>query len=369
VNRRHIHALGLVWLATFSQATNATDPPITDALHPPFDVAAARAHHGTTPTAFTCPAVPPPVRDLTFGGFYEADSGSSVIDAEAERRYKEAAKPFDDYQKKIAKMSDHYVASNPPQAAAAKCVLAWLDDWGRARAILGKMSAQGGFVRKWGLGVIAVAYLKVRGEPTLDGGIKEGVKIWIRRLAETVRHDYSTNTDRSSRRNNHLYWAAWSVMAAAVALDDHEMFDWSVGRYRFATVQIEDDGTLPLEMVRRSKALHYHLYSIPPLVLIAETGARNGLDLYAEQGGALHRLIGRTVAGLDDPSFFAARSGYEQQWGGTLNAAKLAWMEPYYARFKDRTMIKWIRKFRPLGHTRQGGDQTLLFGTKKLTAE
>jgi poly(beta-D-mannuronate) lyase len=364
VNKRHIHILGLVWLAMFSQAPSAADP-----LRPPFDVAAARAHHGSAPRAFTCPAVPPPVSDLTFGGFYEADSGSSVVDAEAERRYKEDAKPFDDYQKKIAKMSDQYVAGDPPQVAVARCVLTWLGDWARARAILGIMSAQGGFVRKWGLGVIAVAYLKVRGEPTLDGGNKKGVKIWIRRLARTVRAEYSTGTERSSRRNNHLYWAAWSVMAAAVALDDSDLFDWSVGRYRFAIDQIEDDGTLPLEMARRSKALHYHLYSIPPLVLIAETGARNGIDLYAEQGGALHRLIGRTVAGLDDPSFFAARSGYEQRWGGTLNAAKLAWMEPYYARFKDPAVVKWIRRFRPLGHTRQGGDLTLLFGRKKLVVE
>jgi len=92
VNKRHIHALGLVWFVTLSQATSAANPPIADTLHPPFDVAAARAHHGTAPTAFTCPAVPPPVRNLTFGGFYETDSGSSVVDTEAERRYKEAAK-------------------------------------------------------------------------------------------------------------------------------------------------------------------------------------------------------------------------------------------------------------------------------------
>ena len=264
MNKRHIHALGLVWFVTLSQATSAANPPIADTLHPPFDVSAARAQHGTAPTAFTCPAVPPPVHNLTFGGFYETDSGSSVVDTEAERRYKEAAKPFNDYQKKIAKMSDQYVASNPPQSAAAKCVLAWLEYWGQARAILGKMSAQGSFVRKWGLGIIAVAYLKVRGEPTLDGVTKEGVENWIHRLAQTVRDEYSTGIERSSRRNNHLYWAAWSVMADAVALDDQETFDWSVGRYRFAMDQIEDDGTLPLEMAQRSKALHYHLYSIRP---------------------------------------------------------------------------------------------------------
>ena len=366
MNKRHVYAMGFACLVSLSEAASAAGAPLADPLRPPFDVTAARARHGSAPTTFACPAVLSPVRDLTFGGFYEPDSGSSVIDAEAERRYKEAAKPFDDFQKKIAEMSDRHVASNPPQAAVARCVLRWLDRWALARAILGQMSPQGGFVRKWGLGVIATAYLKVRDEPTLDSDAKRRVEDWIRRLAQAVRTEYSTDTEKTSRRNNHLYWAAWSVMAAAVALDDREIFGWSVGRYRFALDQIEDDGTLPLEMARRAKALHYHLYSIPPLVLIAETGAANGLDLYAERGGALHRLIGRTVAGLDDPSFFAARSGHEQQWGGTLNAAKVAWMEPYFARFKDAELVVWIRRLRPLRDTRQGGNLTVLYGVKDL---
>jgi hypothetical protein len=44
-------------------------------------------------------------------------------------------------------------------------------------------------------------------------------------------------------------------------------------------------------------------------------------------------------------------------------------MEPYCARFKERAMIKWMRDFRSLAHTRQGGDLSLLYGVKELAAE
>ena len=59
-------------------------------------------------------------------------------------------------------------------------------------------------------------------EPTLDSDAKGRVKDWIRSLAQVVRVDYSTDTEKTSRRNNHLYWAPWSVMAAALALNDRE---------------------------------------------------------------------------------------------------------------------------------------------------
>ena len=47
----------------------------------------------------------------------------------------------------------------------------------------------------------------------------------------------------------------------------------------------------------------------------------------------------------------------------------VAWMEPYYGRFRDPTLIKCMRKFRLLKHTRQGGNLTLLFGVKEMTVE
>lgn len=336
-------------------------------LKPPFDVAKRRAMLGTRVEGFSCLPPPPPVRDLDFSGFY-ADSGrgSSVVDPGAKNAYDRATHPITQYENTITQMSDLYVHSNPPKGAVAACVLDWLHAWARHEAMLGRATQQGGFIRKWGLAPVSASYLKVRDDASLDSTKKRVVELWIGHWVSVVRSDYSNGIDRTSRRNNHLYWAAWSVMLAAVILDDPSLHDWAVDSYRFAVTQIQPDGTLPLELARKSKALHYHLFSIAPLVLIAETADRNGADLYGLGSGGLHRLVRRAVAGLDDPAYFRRLTGAEQDWVGELDGSMLAWMEPYYARFRDLALEKWIGRFRPMKNRRLGGDTTLLFGLRDL---
>jgi hypothetical protein len=58
-------------------------------------------------------------------------------------------------------------------------------------------------------------------------------------------------------------------MAASVALNRQDLFNWSVKEYRIAAGQIEADGTLPNERQRRERAAAYHNYALQPLVMIA----------------------------------------------------------------------------------------------------
>ena len=102
-------------------------------------------------------------------------------------------------------------------------------------------------------------------------------------------------------KNNHLYWAGIELAAIGVAGDNRADFDWAVAAYDAGVGQIQPNGMLPLELARGSKALHYHLYALAPLVLLAEFGEVNNLDLYAHANGALHRLVSVSVAGLSDP--------------------------------------------------------------------
>ena len=82
----------------------------------------------------------------------------------------------------------------------------------------------------------------------------------------------------------------------------------------------------------------------------------------------MKRLINRTVSGLADSAWFAEKTGKTQSWVGRLNGGKLAWMEPYYARFRDPALLPWINRFRPMKNRRVGGNATLLYGaTEKLT--
>jgi poly(beta-D-mannuronate) lyase len=138
------------------------------------------------------------------------------------------------------------------------------------------------------------------------------------------------------------------------------------GGYRAAAAQIRADGTLPLELVRKSKARHYHLFALTPLVLIAEAGARNDLDLYGERGGAIHRLVGRVVESLDDPGDFERLTGAKQDWVGAFGGGSLVWMEPYFSRFRDPRLAPWLARFRPMRHPWFGGDATLCFGSPIL---
>ena len=334
------------------------------ALNPPFDVESARAAHGAAAGSVHCKAPPKPQRDLEFAGVYKRGTNSSVVDKQSANAYRTARKTVDDFKKGVIRTSDLYVASKPAKGDLASCVLTWLDTWAKSGAMLGSVSQQGGYVRKWTLGTVSMAYLKVRDAESLDAAKKERVVAWIRDWAAIVREDYSTGMERGSRNNNHSYWAGWSLMAAGIVLNDRSHFDWARERYRNGLAQLEDDGTLPLEMDRRTRALHYHLFSIPPLVMIAETAARNGVDLYGTLDGAIHRLIRRALSGIDDPSYFANKSGYKQAWGGKFNASKMAWGAVYQARFPMPTLKRLLDRFGRIYDTRLGGNMTVLFAPR-----
>src|SRR6202034_1716551 len=97
---------------------------------------------------------------------------------------------------------------------------------------------------------------------------------------------------------------------------------------------IKADGTLPMELARRQKALEYTNYALAPLVMAAELAALRGEDWYGRDNGAIHRLAARVLSGLRDPKSFAALAGepaVDVPRGGSLS-----WLAVYRVRFPDR---------------------------------
>ena len=99
-------------------------------------------------------------------------------------------------------------------------------------------------------------------------------------------------------------------------------------------------------------------------MLTAELAARNGVDLYADNDGALTRLVTRTIAGFTDDSFFAKATNVKQDRSSSSKGSHVAWLEPYYARTGDAVAAPIIRKFRSMSERRLGGDMTLLYGVE-----
>lgn len=311
---------------------------------------------------YECGPVPAPVTRLKSISKYDQDDPSrSKIDPRAEAELREENQPVTDFVRGLTKATDELLLDPINGGARAACAWSWMAAWAQADALRGPNVAEA--TRKWELGTIASSVLKLRGSGIVpDAAQQNAVQAWIGRLAENVRDDYSRGTNLPSRRNNHLYWAAWAVTASAIVVDDTALFDWGLERYHYALGQIEPDGHLPLETARGDRALGYHSFALLPLVMIAEAGEANDRALYQAQEGRLLRLAGFLLDNYQNPQAMDRLAGRKQDLQEGLNPRSMAWLEPYYARTRDPRALPWIARSRPLAHRSAGGNLTAMFG-------
>jgi hypothetical protein len=78
--------------------------------------------------------------------------------------------------------------------------------------------------------------------------------------------------------------------------------------------EMNPDGSLPREMLRGSRRMHYQNYAALYLVFIAELLERQGYPIYdmTVDGRSLHRIIDYTLDALDDPEAYAREAGENQ---------------------------------------------------------
>ena len=284
-------------------------------------------------TGVACPNPPVLARDIETLSFY-TDSAHSVPDPARYAAYRAAVKPLNDAARRIAELADAYRAKG--DAAAARCVADWLARFAEGEALTGKMSSnQAYYVQGWTLGAFALDWLKVRRAPGISAKALAVVPSWLARVAALNRTYYDGRDQKVDGRNNHRYWAGAASMASGIAADRRDAFDWGVQSMRVGLAQVDREGALPLEMARRAKALHYHLFALAPLVTMAELAAANHIDAYRENDGALHRLAQRALLGVDDPAFFAERSGIAQE-DVKRTADSLAWAIPFERRYPEQ---------------------------------
>lgn len=312
-----------------------------------------------------CPQVPRPFTEpLDFPSRYEgSDAARDDANAKATRIYKQKTADINNFEKGFSKIVDQYVKEGQP--AQLDCALGWLRSWSQAQALLGDAKTHTGMsMRKWALGSIAAAYLRLKfssSQPLAPhAGTVRQAEAWLGLLGDRVMREWTGAP--IERFNNHEYWAAWAAMATAVALDRQDLFDWSVAAFRRAAGQIDAEGYLPNELARETRALQYHNYSLPPLTMIVAFAKANGVDLRQENGGALERLVRRTLAGVDDPAIFKDKTGKKQVKEGTDEASKFSWLEPYcWAYGCSGALAQRLEQLRPLKTYRLGGDVTALF--------
>lgn len=260
--------------------------------------------------ALACPPVPPPVRDLTLDRFY-ADEAGSLADPELLAQHKQATAPVRGFLSGVAKEADGALRPSVPQTQRrrADCALSALAQWATSNALLGVIATkQAEAERRWTLAGAALAYLKVKSFATAEQ--RAAIETWLTALAGAALKAFE---DPGVKRNNHWYWMGVGAGATALATGNEKLLGIARSVMQDGARDVSADGTLPLEMARGARALHYHAFALTALAALAEIGRAKGEDWLAFGDGALARLAGNTAKGLAGPARFDSLTGVRQE--------------------------------------------------------
>jgi poly(beta-D-mannuronate) lyase len=309
-----------------------------------------------TYASYACPVIVHLSSDLTTNGFY-SDSKSSIIDPEKWKAYAASSGPYKELGDRVVAAADAYLTTG--SRIAVHCALQHMDAAAKDGVFTGKMSSnQAYYVQGWVIGAVAIAYLKVRDSGLISTAQQETVLPWIEKVISQSQDYFEEHRKNAAgdAQNNHLYWAGVEVAAAGIAANNRKLFDWGMETYQVGISQIQPDGSLPQEMRRGQRALHYHLYALAPLVYLAEFGEENGLQSYAECDYAIKRLATLCVQGLDDNSFFVKATGIAQDTpNGPPAAEQISWAKIYLARFPNPQLARLLEQAKSLTYMYLGG--------------
>jgi poly(beta-D-mannuronate) lyase len=326
--------------------------PAHAARHPEQPLRSPWDLHPVTLTAakYDCTAIARLPHNIVAYDYY-SDSKHSIIDPARHAAYQAAAKPFLAIESATERAADSYQSTGSSEAAS--CAAKILFAQAQANAMTGSMSSnQAYYVQNWAIGALAVAWLKVRPAGVAALGVTPAqtaaLQWWMKTVAGQVKDYFEQQHERGagSGRNNHYYWAGFAAMAAGIAANDRGLYNWGIGTYKFGVDQIQPDGTLPLEMARGRRALHYHLFALAPLVIMAELASANGEDLYAYDNSRIHLLVSRTIAGLTDNKYFEEKAGVAQDTpeNGVVKGSDIAWLPAYARRFPDTAITALLSR-------------------------
>ncbi|HLT14570.1 MAG TPA: alginate lyase family protein [Marinobacter sp.] len=321
---------------------------------------------------YSCKRVEPHVGSLSLTSKYEgSDSARNTLNEEAYQEYIQATSSVRSFEKAVIAATDDYQVDGDG-SAALNCVIDNLDAWASSDALLtDDINHVGQAVRKWALAAAANAYLRIKAsspETAIDAAKSRRIEDWFLRLSDGVRDYY---TDRDPRKvNNHDYWAAWAVLSSAVATQDCGDWNWSLAKFDEAMAQINDEGYLPRELSRKTRALEYMNYAMQPLTMIAVFAEVNGNSVHDRYQDVFPGMVRNVVAGLEEPSRIETITGEEQVVNGLYESWALAWMEPWQATWGPlEGMSAFLDEHRPMKSTRLGGDISYLYRIDPLWPE
>jgi poly(beta-D-mannuronate) lyase len=314
-----------------------------------------------------CPVTTPPVIGLDLGSRYEDDDASrSDIDEDANNAVNKALKPLDSYVRSLASLIDDEPKQGQPDIRYA-CLYRGLKSWADANALsdLGTLNAKLAVSPR--LAGISITYYQatqiVRPQPEEQAAINH----WLEQRAIDVKSFFSDDAPQMASHNNLRAWAGLAVGQIGVLTGNEELIRWGAESNQLVICSAESNGSLPLEMKRGDKALHYQLHAIAPLVVNAAVLNSRFKNSFAVCDGKLDRIVDFTVTAINDPTVVGRQVGKKQTFTKgkeKLEGFQIAWLEPYLRFRENPKAVQLVKKYRPLTNSMLGGNLTKIYDRK-----
>lgn len=175
-----------------------------------------------------------------------------------------------------------------------------------------------------------------------------------------------------SNRNYHRLMREAVAMAHGALTGDAASFRRGPRALVGALREMRTDGSLPLETARGPRALWHQRIAVSTLLMIAEMGKAQGLDLYSMEvdGKRLKRAVDFLLQAIAEPDALAPYAPERQDLAFSETKAdgrhQMAWFEPWYRRVGIDPMTTGelpasLFASRPLIDELAGGATTCLF--------
>ena len=300
------------------------------------------------------PEVQPPTGRMIIPHHYLNGSHGPTNPEEAK-----ATRVYNSFERRVTAGMNQWLVTTSKEEA--QCAQQQIDTWAKAGTLLdydSKESSQAWYQVEWTLSSAGITDSVLVNDSTLDIIQQKRVTAWL----DIAAHKDISFEKPGDTNNNHHYWRALAATAIGVTAADDALFGFGIKTYQEAIAEIDANGALPKEMARHENATHYQGFALQPLVLIAQLGTRQGIDLYGyrSQGHTLRDAIVFFGRAVDDPSLIKPYTiDAQSAHFGSSDFAAFAF---YTARFGTGglppSIINALKQ--PTESTRIGGNTTIM---------
>ncbi len=283
--------------------------------------------------------------------------------------WRQAIKPYQAFENAVTGLAAAFVATR--DSRYAECLVNVLASWADADAFMRfrytKEGRQTWYAIESSLIAASLSYAVVRGHVPgrSEGGAEAGrlavVDGWFNRAAR--HHIGSFAGGYSSCCNNHFYRRALYATVVGILTRDDELFQYGISAPYMALSEMNPDGSLPREVSRKARAIHYQNFALLYLVPIMELAERQGYPLYQLKikGRTIHDGVSFVLDAIADQGLAARYTSEPQDLWFLQDDQYYAWMEIYLSRFDSPRIQAVVAPVRPIFNRSAIGPATMYF--------